>query len=569
MLQELAIKNFAIIDDLRIRFDKGLTILSGETGAGKSIIINAFNLLLGSRASSKLIRAGAKSAEVEAIFTIAPKSPAAQALCELGYETDGELLIKRKISADNRHKVYINGSLATMQVLTAVTTGLASISGQHAHQHLLKEDTHLYILDQFAGLIPLRETVRQTFHELLPLLREREKLIQTRQQRAREIELLSFQRDEIDKARITIGEDTELEQEKIRLKHAERLYALVFSTIEALYDAQGSVFEQMALIQKNLDNAVQIDITLTPQQETATDVTARVEELTSHLRSYLDSVQIDDHRLEEVEERLDLLVRLKKKYGRTLADVLDRLEQINTELAGLENISDTVAGLDKRISDVHEQLADSARQLSALRQKAARDLSKKVEKELTGLKMDRTQFDVAFSNNPVSESSNPHLATDGKGIEETGLDKIAFQIAPNVGEPLKALADIASGGELSRVVLALKAILAGTESVGTIVFDEVDAGIGGETAEVVGRKLLALSAYHQVICITHLAQIAKFGNQHCKIEKSVEQGRTLTRIHALSQKDRVQEIARMTGGEQITDKTLAHAKEMLEQAQAS
>ena len=339
MLQELAIKNFAIIDDLRIRFDKGLTVLSGETGAGKSIIINAFNLLLGSRATAKLIRAGAESAEVEALFSVEKNSPAARAMDEHGYEAAGELLIKRKISADNRHKVYINGSLATMQVLTAMTAGLASISGQHAHQHLLKEETHLFILDQFAGLLPLREKVRQAFHELVPLLREREKLIQTRQQRAREVELLEFQRDEIRKARITIGEDTDLEQEKTRLKHAERLYALVYGALEGLYDAQGAVFEQLALIQKNLDNAGQIDPALAPQQESMTDITARVEEIAGGLRSYLDGVQIDDQRLEQVEERLDLLVRLKKKYGPALADVLDRLEQIDTELTGLENLS--------------------------------------------------------------------------------------------------------------------------------------------------------------------------------------------------------------------------------------
>ena len=569
MLQELAIKNFAIIDDLRIHFDKGLTILSGETGAGKSIIINAFNLLLGSRATAKLIRAGAESAEVEALFSVEKNGPAARALDEHGYEAAGELLIKRKISVDNRHKVYINGGLATMQVLSAMTAGLASISGQHAHQHLLKEDAHLFTLDQFAGLLPLREKVRQAFNELVPLLREREKLIQNRQQRAREIELLEFQRDEITKARITVGEDTDLEQEKTRLKHAERLYALVYSALEGLYDAQGAVFEQLSLIQKNLDNAGQIDPTLAPQQESMTDITARVEETAGGLRSYLDGVQIDDQRLEQVEERLDLLVRLKKKYGPALADVLERLEQIDAELTGLENLSGTIDGIDHRLAAVHEELAGSARKLSDARKKAARELSKKVEKELTGLKMDKTQFDVTFDEFPVTATTDPHLTVDGRGVDETGLDKIAFQIAPNVGEPLKPMADIASGGELSRVVLALKAILAGMESVGTIVFDEVDAGIGGETAEVVGRKLLALSRYHQVVCITHLPQIAKFGTQHYKIEKSVEKGRTVTRITVLSDTERVRELARMTGGEKITDKTLDHAREMLEQAQAT
>jgi DNA repair protein RecN (Recombination protein N) len=545
-----------------------MTILSGETGAGKSIIINAFNLLLGGRANARLIRAGAESAEIEAIFDIAKDGPAAEALKAQGYETGDELLIKRKVSEDNRHKIYINGSLASMPVLTSITAGLAGISGQHAHQHLLKEETHLSILDQFAGLLPLRETVRQAYLELVPLIRDREKLIRLSRHQGQQAELLAFQKDEITKARVTAGEDEELEKEKIRLKHAERLYGLVFGALEGLYDGQGSVIELLAQIRKNLTDAGQIDPDLAGRLEAVTDITARAEEAASQLRSYLDGVQTDDRRLEAVEERLDLLVRLKKKYGGTLADVLSRLEQIDRELTGLENLSGTIAGLEAQIAAGHERLAGAARKLSAARKKAAREFSARVEQELAGLKMDKTRFDVAFSLLPAGEAADPHLTVDGAGVDETGLDRAAFLIAPNPGEPLKPLAEIASGGELSRVVLALKAILAGRESVGTIVFDEVDAGIGGETAEVVGRKLLDLSVYHQVLCITHLPQIAKFGTCHYKIEKEISQGRTITRISALSKKERVREIARMTGGEKITDKTLAHAKEMLESVQS-
>jgi DNA repair protein RecN (Recombination protein N) len=565
MLQELTIKNFAIIEDLRISFDNGLTILSGETGAGKSIIINAFNLLLGSRPSAKLIRAGAESAEIEAVFSL-PDGAAARKLTSHGYQTDGQLLIKRLVSGDNRHKVYLNGSLATLQVLTDVTAGLASISGQHAHQHLLREENHLLILDQFAGLLPLREQVRQAYQELIPLLRERERLRQVRQQRERQVELLNFQKEEIRKANLTAGEDGHLENEKNRLKHAERLYALVYGSLEGLYDAQGAVIEQLALVRKSLEEAERIDPALAEPREAAADITVRVDETAGRLRAYLDTVQRDDQRLEAVEDRLDLLSRLKKKYGQTLTAVLDHLSEIEAELAGLENIADTLAGLDEKIAAAHDTLADTARRLSEARKKAARKFSAQVARELAGLKMTGTGFEIAFSGIPVTAGMDEVLSVDGCGIDESGLDRAIFQISPNVGEPLKPLTDIASGGELSRVILALKAILADKEAVGTIVFDEVDAGIGGETADVVGKKLLALSEYHQVLCITHLPQIARFGDRHYKIEKEVSRGRTKTSIKALSPKERVQEIARMSGGEKITPATLAHAEEMLAQA---
>ncbi|OQX62792.1 MAG: DNA repair protein RecN [Desulfococcus sp. 4484_241] len=563
MIQEIAIKNFAIIDDLRIRFDKGLTILSGETGAGKSIIINAVNLLLGSRASATLIRTGEKSAEVEAVFLVGQNTQPASRLKHHGYEPDEQIVVKRIISSTNHNRIYINGSLATMQVLADITGNLASISGQHAHQQLLNEDIHLLLLDAFAGLSGLREKVASSFNKLLPMLHQRRQLLELQADHARRRELLEFQRDEIEKARVAEGEDEKLERERKRLKNARELYALVYESVETLYDANGSIIEQFAAIRGNLEKALNIDDTLGKQLNTISEMEAGAADLAGELRGFLSGLELDETSLEQVEERLDTLTRLKKKYGSTLADVISRLEKIKQELAGLENLSEQIDDLEKKISKKRDELSRVAVELSGKRQKAGVSFARSMEKELSELKMEGTKFDVVFSHTPAGENTNPYLVADGKVITESGIDKISFHMTPNVGEEPKPLASIASGGELSRVVLAIKALLAGKESVETLIFDEVDAGIGGETAEVVGRKLAALSRFHQTICITHLPQIAKF-DHHYRIEKHVESGRTTTKITRLDEENRVLEIARMTGGKKITEKTLAHAREMLE-----
>jgi DNA repair protein RecN (Recombination protein N) len=460
MLLELAIKNFAIIDDLRIRFDSGLTILSGETGAGKSIIINAVNLLLGTRATAKMIRTGEKSAEIEASFKIQKKRLAAKKLDEHGYhlDTDDDLLIKRIISANNRHKIYINGSLATMQVLTRITPHLASISGQHAHQLLLKEDAHLLILDQFAGLLDLRQDVQQIFQDILPLLKERDRLTNLQQKRKDQMELLAFQKNEIEATAISPGEAEALEKEKKRLKNATELFSLVHGCLEGLYDGQGSVAEQLAQVRKNIDAACQLDDELTTRQTAVIDVEARIEDMVGDLRTYLDTVHLDENRLEAVEERLDLLIKLKKKYGQTLDDVLAYLNTIETELAGLENLNDEIDTVNAALDAAYADLTEKAVALSKKRRQAAKKFARAIEAELAQLKMDGTQFDIAFSTTPADDRTEPLLAIDGQQVNETGLDKIAFQIAPNPGEAMKPLAGIASGGELSRVVLALKEI---------------------------------------------------------------------------------------------------------------
>jgi DNA repair protein RecN (Recombination protein N) len=565
MLKELSIRNFAIIDDLKISFSEGLTILSGETGAGKSIILNAVNLLLGSRASAELVRTGAETAELEALFHISLHSGAAKIMSEQGYDPAEGLLIRRIIARSDGNRVYINGRLATIQLLNTITENLASISGQHAHQGLLKEEQHLLILDQFGGLMSLRQDLFEHYNRLLPLIDELKKLQNIHDRQAEHIELLQFQKNEIVDSEIAPGEDSELEQERVRLKNAETLYRIVDGSIEALYGASGSVIERLSEVKKNLERAGQIDSKLNTSADSLAESNYRIEDLVEELRAYLKLAQIDEQRLEAVEERLDTLNKLKRKYGGSLPAVLSKLEAIEQELLNVESISGKITEVEKLIANLHDRSKKLSLKLSRGRKKTAGILAQKIIEALASLKMVQTVFKVELNTIPWNEKTEVYLKVDNHCLTETGIDRAVFMIAPNPGEALKPLASIASGGELSRVVLALKAILAETDSVETIIFDEVDAGIGGGTAEGVGRKLSELANHHQIICITHLPQIAKFGATHFSISKHVIEGRTQTAIRPLSEGDRHKEIARMLGGEKITETTLEHARELLEE----
>ncbi len=563
MLKELSIRNFAIIDDLQIRFSEGLTILSGETGAGKSIILNAVNLLLGSRASADLVRTGAQNAELEALFQITGSSRVANIMAEHGYEPSDGLLVRRIISRSDMNRVYINGRMATIQLLNAITENLASISGQHVHQLLLKEEQHLLILDQFGGLMPLREEVSAYFHQMLPFLEKLKELNTIKERQVEQIELLEFQLKEITAANPAWGEDKALEQERVRLKNAEELYQVVYNSIESLYSAPGSVIEKLVDVKKNLDKISQIDPQLKSKTAKLSDTTYQIEDLIEGLRSYLNSIQMDEKQIDAVEERLDTLNKLKRKYGGSIEAVFDKLKSIEQDLANVENIADSIRDTETQISGLHSKLKDQALNLSRRRKKTADKFAKKVIDQLATLMMSKTEFKASLQVMAADGKTNQYLTANSHIITETGIDRATFLIAPNIGEALKPLASIASGGELSRVVLALKALLVKTDSVETVVFDEVDAGIGGGVAEVVGKKLADLAAHHQVICITHLPQIAKFGDQHYSISKHVTKGRTRTSISLLGEKDRYKEIARMLGGEEITQATLEHAREML------
>ncbi len=568
MLQELSIKNFAIIDDLRISFSEGLTILSGETGAGKSIILQAVNLLLGSRAGTAMIRSGAEAAELEALFFISPDSRTAAVMTSHGYDPVEGLLIRRIISITDRHRIYVNGKLATIQVLAAITESLASISGQHAHQGLLKEDQHLLILDQFGGLprdlLALRNEVHAGYLGILPLIQNLHRLQTASLRQTERIDLLSFQKREITEARIQPGEDSELDKDRNRLKHAETLFQAVQDSIETLYVGSGAVSERLSTIRKTMDKAALVDPGLAFFSAALADAGFQIEDIVEGLRTYLHAIETDEGRLEAVEARIDFLHKLKRKYGGSLDAVLARLTEIEKELFDIEHLSGTLEEIQSELASHHARLCQASTTLSNHRTQAAVALAQRVETELAALKMPHTRFQIALRSTPADAGSDPFLTCEGKVLTEYGLDRAIFLIAPNPGEALKPLSQIASGGELSRVVLALKAILSHTDAVETVIFDEVDSGIGGGVAEVVGKKLLDLSEHHQVICITHLPQIARFGNHHFRITKKVQEGRTATTIQVLNFEDRVHELARMLGGETLTPATWEHARELLE-----
>lgn len=563
MLRELSIKNFAIIDDLSINFEKDFTVLTGETGAGKSIIINAVNLLLGSRASPELIRTSEEMAELEALFEVPPESPAARAAQAQGLDLSEGLLVRRIIQRNGRHKIYINGRLSTMQMLSTINEHLASISGQHAHQGLLKSEQHLLVLDQFGGLTDLRGRVSECYQKMLPLIREWNGLKREQIEQAEHRELLEFQCSEIQQAKIAHDEDKELERERQRLRYAERLYETVGRCVDRLYGADGAVVEHVTGVAKELQGLSSIDSSLSRAAERVQETSFQLEDVVNDLRGYLHQVVFDSDRLEAVELRLDLLHRLKRKYGGSLESVLAHGKEAEEELKRISTLPERITEVEEELDQLYKKLSKLCRELSKKRRKAAQRLSDKVEQELTSLGMSGTRFDVRFKPSPVDESADPHLLLDNAGIEATGIDRVDFLIAPNVGEDLRPLAQIVSGGELSRIILALKAILATKESVEALIFDEVDAGIGGGVAEVVGKKLQSLARFHQVICITHLPQIAQFGNYHFKIAKGVYKGRTRTTIMPLDGKARVKELARMLGGVKITKKTLDHAHEMV------
>ena len=561
MLTQLAISNFAIISHLEINFRAGLNILSGETGAGKSIIINAVNLILGSRASTDLIRSGAEEARVEALFSI-PDNPSINSLLnDLGIPFNGELIIKRTISRQGRNMVWINGSLATLQMLSRIGLQLISISGQHEHQLLLRPDNHLYLLDDFGGLSGERMDLRELYGDYQSLREELLKLeIIIRDHEERQ-ELARFQMEEIEKADISPGEDAHLEDEKKRLRYAEQLKLIVTESYQMLYENEASIISDISLCIKKMDKVVEIDQRLEAVRGALASVRVELEEASLELRGLQGKLIMDPRRLEEVEDRLQLLNKLKRKYGATLENVMDFRDKISKSMESLDQQREEQEKINKRLEGMGKDIIDRATNLSKKRKGMAKRLENALKNELNLLDMEGTRFEVRFHEESVNYGDGPG---DMMGaMKADGLDRVEFMLSPNIGEELRPLSLIASGGELSRIMLAMKTILARTASVESVVFDEVDAGIGGATAETVGEKLHDLAEYHQILCITHLPQIASKGKTHFLVKKMVENRRTQTIISELDPDERVEEIARLLGGRVISQKAVAHAREML------
>ena len=555
MLCELRIENLALIHSLSLAFDAegegGLVIMTGETGAGKSIMLRALDLLNGGRASTDWIRSGMESCTVEAAFLLRPDhTELLNQLAEDGLQDGHSLILRRSISVTGRSKLYVNGSMVTSRQLSELTSQLLSVAGQHEHQRLLQPSLHLDFLDTLGDLWPLRQQLGQRYHRWQEMLTRLKNLRKSELDKDKRRDLLTFQIQEIESAQIMMGEDELLLAEKKRLKNAHLLIQL---SQEALHLLTDDIAELMTSLRRSMEQIVNLDPEVASLAEEIGGYTFQAEDYAQQLRKYRDRQQVDPYRLDQVAERLDLLQQLKRKYGKTLEEVLDFLGNAKRELATLENVEQEIQQLEHDELLLQKELCSLAGNLSATRREAALNMEKSMARELASLAFFQAGFEVRWQE--VEHSA--------EFLRESGWDKVEFYFAANPGEPARPLIKVASGGELSRLMLAMKCLFAHKDMVDTVIFDEVDAGIGGEAAEAVARKIQELAGHHQVICITHLPQIAARGGLHFKVAKAVEENRTHTTVRRLSPDERIEELARMMAGEKITPETEAWARELL------
>ncbi|HEU0008455.1 MAG TPA: DNA repair protein RecN [Verrucomicrobiae bacterium] len=560
MLTALRIKNLALVADLTLELQPGLNVISGETGAGKSILIGALNLVLGERADRTLIRGGEESCSVEAAFDVRKlKAPLASFLDENGIEPcdDGQLLLKRAFTAAGTNRQFINGSPATLQTLARAGEWLVDIHGPYDHQSLLHAERQLAILDAFGGLQPLRENFGEMVHRRAALEAEKAALIVDEKTYAQQLDLLRFQVREIAEARLQPGGDAQIEADYQRVNNAARLLELARAALGLLADDDHAAQSQLGALGRLLQELQRLDPAAAPLAETHSQATAVLQELQSALSRYAERLDLDPARLQELEERLNLLQSLKRKYGSTLADVIEFGAEATRKLASLEQRDAELARLNGEFREVEAGLLRAGQDLSARRRKLVPQLSRAVEKQLAALGFGQSHFELALTSaSEISNLKSPATAT--------GLDGIEFQFAPNPGEAPRPLRAIASSGELARVMLALKTVLAAEDEIPVLVFDEVDANVGGETAWVVGEKMRQIARQRQVLCITHLAPVAAHGDAHFVVTKQIKAGRTITEISRVEKKERVNELARMLGGQ--GDAARQHAEALLSRA---
>jgi DNA repair protein RecN (Recombination protein N) len=564
VLKELRIINFAIIDELHVHFSQGLHVFTGETGAGKSIIVEALSLALGGRASAEMIRSGEDTATIEAAFDLTGHAGVTDLARAHGIDISGEeLVIKRAISA-SRSRVYVNGTLSTVSVLELLGAKLVEIHGQFEQQTLLHPEHQLDIFDSYAGVVELRGALERNYYYLQGLRKRLAELTAQADERARRQQLLQFQLQEIDQAGLRPGEEEEIKGERQVLMHTEKLLQITQGSGELLYAGEDTVVERLGRVLVALDEVSAIDPVLKPVTEDLRAALYQMEEAGRTLGDYASRVEFDPARLAEIEERLAELSALKRKHGATVEDILAQRESLTKELQSLQNQAENIDALHTEISLTEHQVREQAVELSQRRVAVGTTLAEAVERELQALSMSAARFVISFHRTPDPAG---FITVDGAPVQLTpaGIESVEFLFTSNPGEEPRPLAKIASGGEVSRVMLALKSILAAVEQVPTLVFDEVDTGIGGGVAEVVGRKLKALTKTCQVFCITHLPQVASRGDIHFLIEKQVVLGRTVTAVRPLTQRERVDEIARMSGGLVITETTRKLAAELLRQ----
>ncbi len=567
MLQEIRVEHYAVVEKLSVRFRAGLNLLTGETGSGKSIVVDALSLLLGARASADVIRSGSRRARITGVFEVEETPELRRLLDDSGLDLEeNELVVERELLDSGKSRAYVNGRFVPLSLLRELAGGLADIHGQHEQQDLFHTRTQLAMLDAFADQTALVSQVAAAYRQWKDSTKRLDELRGDEKERLRLLDLHRFQHQEIEQAKLEAGEDEELQTQSRLLAHAEQVKEAAARGYDLLYESPASAATQLKAARRALEELARFDPSLNPLSETLDNARAQVEDAALELSRYLDGLEFDPGRQAEVEDRLAAIEKLKRKYGATVDEVLAYGEEVGKRLEQIESLETTIAEVEKRQRDAAEQYTAQARKLSAGRREAAGRLGSQVKAELASLAMEAAEFQVAFDE----------VKDGAAGWSAAGNDRIRFLASANPGQPPRPVAQAASGGELSRIALALKTCLAAaprtqTENTlpRTLVFDEIDSGVGGRVAEALGRRLKQIAQHHQVLCVTHLPQIAGFADAHYFVEKRQQQGNTFASVVELSKKERAEELARMLSGAEVTAAALRHARQILNSSSIS
>ncbi|WOA49907.1 DNA repair protein RecN [Enterococcus faecalis] len=555
MLQELSVKNFAIISSLQLEFQMGMTVLTGETGAGKSIIIDAMGLLTGGRGSSDYIRQGANKCTLEGLFSMPKSQELKQLLEELGIETEEDsLVIQRDISASGKNVCRVNGRIVNITNLKRIGEYLVDIHGQNEHQELMQSERHIDMLDEFGGkkLLAVKEKYTRAYQEYRALKAKVRKRQKNEKEFAQRMDMLHFQSDEIASAQLVAGEEEQLLEERNKLNNFQKIADALTISYAALNGEDDSSLDKIGTSMNELASIESLDSEYKTLSDTVQNAYYLLQEASGDLSRLIDGLELDEGRLNEVENRLELIRQMKRKYGDSIETILSYYEEITKELAEADFLEGGTGDLEALLAEKQQAAHQQALTLRKERKRLAKELEQQILTELKELYLERTEFEVRF--------------TELEHLQENGLDGVEFYITTNPGEPLKPLVRVASGGELSRVMLAMKTIFSQTQGITSIVFDEVDTGVSGRVAQAIADKIYQISENSQVLCITHLPQVAAVADEHYFIEKEIVAGRTETSVRILSEKERVNEIARMLAGSEITKLTIEHAQELLAMA---
>ncbi|MEE4312637.1 MAG: DNA repair protein RecN [candidate division KSB1 bacterium] len=568
MLKSLFVKNFALLDEIEVEFGRGLNIITGETGAGKSILIDALGSTLGEKISAEVLRRDAQKAVAEGLFLVAAENVIDEELAsaDIDPQPDNSLILRREMSTSGRSRAFVNDTPVTNQLLTTIGDHLVDLHGQHEHQSLLKVKYHLGFLDSYGNYGEALETVRASYEALDRKLKEVAELRKSQIAFTEKRDLFEFQIKDISHVDPHPGEEEELINEEKILRNSEKLFELTGSLYEKLYDSEGAAYEYISEADEKLAELSRIDSAFEQYRKENQSALVVIEELSKFLQSYQSNIEFNSQRLETIRERLSLFSGLKKKYGGSLEEVIDHWKSLEDQLHSIDNVDERLEELAKEAEEARKRLNTACLSLTERRRKAAADLEKGVVSVLSELGMPGARFKISIVH---EEDENGLVQIDGKFYKtnSTGIDSVEFFISANAGEELKPLAKVASGGEVSRIMLAIKSALTESDKIPVLIFDEIDIGISGRIAQAVGRSLKKLSKNHQIICITHLPQIASMADEHFVVEKFSEEGSTHTEIRKLEASERPLEIAKLLGGDIVSESHIEGAKELLNQAQ--